>query len=153
LRATVLNGVFVFESITPDSDPGDPTSGVYFSPGTFDVRFGPLSFHLPLAEIEVLDREVDRYSVAAISGPFQFQASLQEGSPSAFADDLLPLSPPALSDFPNPLFVALFQESPSSGFLIQFAAELTSFRVSQPHAILLVVLALLSIAYVRRGRT
>src|SRR5215470_10016941 len=122
-------GHYTFESTTPDSDP-NPMRGVYFSPGTFDMKIGTLSFSFPLLDIEVLNNYAgsssDRYTVAAISGDVQLQLYLlAETNPNAFTNDSLPLLPPTLSSFSTGLFLVYVKNPPSPDFITKIAANVT----------------------------
>ena len=122
-------GRYTLESTTPPTPPNPPDSSVgrYNPVGTFEVQFGVLKLILPLSHIEVLNRpEIDRYSVAALSGTGNGDIALQIDLATnlnlgAFTDVGLPLAPPPLNLFEFSQFILYVNQGPNN-FVPQITA-------------------------------
>ncbi|SRR5713101_2080388 len=143
-------GQYVFESRTPDSDPGDPTRGLYLSGGRFDAKIGALNFSFPLSFIEVLHNYggaiIDRYTVAAVNGNTLIELTLLDDvHPTAFKDDSLPLVPPPLTAFYSKQFQVFVRNPPNPDFIARINANVVTL-VPEPGTLILVAFGLAMLA-------
>jgi hypothetical protein len=100
----LIQGTFSFDTSATDAVPADPSIGSYTSsaPLGMDVTIGTHNFKTSGGlNIGILNGVVDQYTVLATSasGDLTLELFLQDNTGSAFSNDHLPLTPPALTDF------------------------------------------------------
>lgn len=155
-------GSYTFESTTPDSDPGDPTLGIYDNAITaFSATFGG-----DYTVTQGLDNDIsvangppgnDVYQVFLTNPTAPTVAGLSLGAlflgigdfeSNVFNSDALPLTPPDLAEFDFDISGAIFLDSPiNQGMNFQ----LTSLTlVPEPSTLAFVALGLMGVCCHRR---
>ena len=151
-----FSGVYTFESTTPDSDWDLPEAGTYDDAITFlSGEVGAISFggagstfvwvrkySSVVFDLYLVGADV---SLPGVTEILDFNIGLKDSTGTAFADDSLPVSPPALVEFDSTWFIF---EAESER--LRLGGELTALTSLVPEPGMIMLLALAAIGLGRR---